>query len=349
MSLPVLLTLGAFLFPPSPTFADQPSLEALAAASGRPRECGAREGKKSRRKKPTVWQRARVPELVPYCDLLAKAHVLIDSDPKAALDLAEKADTAWPGHAGSRVAQGRALLALGKPKEALDALEKAKDLDKLSVEEPKAMSAHARALVQNGRVAEGAALYRTMVPRASLLPERHRTRLLLEASLASMMDAGQPAARDEPKPDGQPPPLAQPLTLAQRLGEAAAFIAEARSSEASASSGDVLLVAALIHDRAGDAEKANVALTEAGRIVATPTSPESYVADPADAHALRALSLEATSPARAQQAWIQYLEATKSEAFASSARARLAALKNGGARKAGGPTAKRPPRRGASP
>ena len=295
----------------------QPSLEALAAASGRPRECSAPSAKKGRSKKPTVWQRARLPELSPYCDLLAKSHVMMEQDPKAALELADKADAAWPGHAGAQVARGRAQLALGKPKEALAALEQASAIDKLSVDEPKAMRAHARALVLNGRLKEGAELYRTMVPRASLLSDKQRALLLLEASLASTSDA----ARAGTEPGGRP--------LADGLVEASAFIGEARAI-ASESTGDVLMVAALVHDRAGELEKAAVALAEAARVGAKPSNPSSYVADPADIKAIEALSLERSDLAAAQSAWTKYLEATKVEAFAASARARLAALKGGG-------------------
>src|SRR5262249_41386104 len=157
-------------------------LEALAAASGRPRECSARFGVKGKNRKPTIWQRARIPELVPYCDLIAKAQAIMESDPKAALELASKADTTWPHHSGAPIAQGRALLSLGKPTEALEKFEQAQSIDALSVEDPKAMRAHARALVLCGRVKEGAELYRTMVPRSSLLSDAQRNRLLLEAS-----------------------------------------------------------------------------------------------------------------------------------------------------------------------
>lgn len=317
VSFSAVFAVGLALFPPSPVVADASSLAAVAASSGRPRECSQPGATKVRNKKPSVWRRARVPQLVPYCDLLAKAHVLVESDPQAALALAEEADTAWPDHAGAAVAQGRALLALGKPKEALEKLLRAKELDKLSVEEPKAMRAHARALVLTGNVKEGAELYRTMVPRGSLLSERQRARLLLEAAFASMADAGRASKEAGARP------------LSESLVEASAFISEARSAEAAGLGADVLLAAALIHDRAGDAEKAAVALAEASRIAARPHEAASYVADPADAAAMEALAAEATSSDRGQQAWGVYLEQTKTEPFAAAARARVAALKGG--------------------
>lgn len=323
--------------PASPVFADQSSLEAVAAASGRPRECSAPSAKKGRSKKPSVWQRARVPELVPYCDLLAKAHVLLESDPKAALELADKAEAEWPGHAGARIAKGRALLALGKPKEALEAIEQAAAIDKLSVEEPKAMKAQARALVLNGRIKDGAELYRTMVPRSSLLSERQRAQLLLEAALASMADSARPAGDAASAPS------------TKNLAEAIAYIGEARSVEAGSLGGDILIAAALIHDRAGDKEKASVALAEATRVGAKLSDSTLYVADPADAKAFEALALERTNPAEAQRAWTAYLEATKTEAFAAAARARLQGLKGNGGKAPATKPGNKKPKKGAQP
>ncbi len=90
------------------------------------------------------------------------------------------------------------------------------------------------------------------------------------------------------------------------------------------------MVAALVHDRAGELEKAAVALAEAARVGARPSNPASYIADPADLKAIEALSLERSDPAAAHTAWTKYLETTKVEPFAASARARLAALKGGG-------------------
>ena len=107
MSATLTLIASLFVFPAD---TDKASLEALAAASGRPRECLTRGKKRSKR--PTVWQRAREPELVPYCDLVAQAHILLGSetpiDAQLALETAVKASTVWPNHAGSLLAEGRA-------------------------------------------------------------------------------------------------------------------------------------------------------------------------------------------------------------------------------------------------
>jgi len=316
MSATLTLIAGLVLFPADTS--DKASLEALAASTGRPREC-VTKGKR-RGKRPSVWQRAREPELVPYCDMVAKAHILLESsgeaDAKAALELAEQAAKLWPGHAGALLAQGRAFLALGRAKEALERFQQAKQIDKLSVEEPRNMRAHARAFIHSGDIAAGAALYRTLVPRASLLPDRLRASVLLEAAYVSMTDAGK-------KPGAKP-----------ALVEALAFAGEARSLDHASLGPDVLLALALVHDRAGEAEQTQSLLREAkGLVVSSPSNrsnTEGLVADKADVIALSALALELDSPAEAQKAWQRYQEASTIEAFKRAASARSAAL--GGAK-----------------
>ncbi len=328
MGLPFAVSFGVALFIHAPTFNAQPSLEAVAAASSRPRECGSL-GTKGRMKKASVWRRARIPELTPYCELVAKAHASIEADPAAALAFAQKAEEVWPKHAGALVTQGRALVALGKTKEALEKLLVAQEIDGRSVEEPKAMHALARAFIANGKIREGAEVYRALVPRGSLLADRVRTRVLLEAALAAMTEAAMAK-------DGGARPMSE------SLAESIAFIQEARSSnEGGALEGDVLLAAALIYDRAGDAEKATVALAEAGRRRALPGQASSYVASSADVMALEALSKEPTSVDDAKKAWEAYLAASKEEAFAASARARLASLSGKGPAGKGPPKKKR--------
>jgi tetratricopeptide (TPR) repeat protein len=307
--------------------ADAPSLTAVAAASSRPRECSASLLAKGRKKKPSVWARARVPELGPYCDALSEVHVLLETEPQRALELAQKAETLWPDHAGALVAQGRAHLALGKPAEALVALDRAKTLDPLSLEDPKSMRAHARALVLTGKIAEGAALYRTLVPRASLLSERQRVLVLMEAAFATMAVA--PSPRDSTT-----------AARAEALGEAIAFISEARSTASGVLLGDALLAAALIHDRAGEAEKSAALLAESRSLTTAGTEAKACVAAQEDAVALSALAQEVSSPSEAQRAWINFAETTKNASFGAAARARAAnlrtpAAKSSKARRAG--------------
>lgn len=305
----VALVVGLFFSPVSAIgAADLPSTSAVAAAAGRPREC-ASSGRRAR--KPTVWQRAKSPSMPAYCDGVARAITLLEQDAKGALDAAEKADEAWPGHAGARAVVGRAKLALGKPDLALAAFDEARALDPNALEDPKAMRDYARALVGNGKLERAAEIYRTLVPRAGLLPERVRASVLLEAAFAVMADA-----RSAPAD-----------TMRARLTEVDSYLAEARGEAGSASRGDVLLASALVHDRLGDGAKTVAFLAEAVRTGVVPRDPSvPYAADAADRDAMNALGLEPHDPAGAAAAWQRYLEASKGTPFEAAARARLAAL-----------------------
>jgi len=291
-----------------PMTADVDRTTAIAAAAGRPRECAAPH---RRGRKPTVWQRAKTPRLGPYCDLVAKATTLLDQDAHASLEAANAADAAWPGHAGARAVKGRALLALGKATDSLAAFDEALAIDPSSLEDPKTMRDHARALAATGKLDAAADVYRTLVPRASLLADRAKTTVLLEAAFAVMG-----AAETGP-----------PAELAVHLTEVASYLAEARTDETAPERGDVLLASALLHDRLGESSKASTFLAEAtktGTVPRDPTTP--YVANPADALALSALGEEARDPRGAATTWTEYLAASKGSPFDARARARLATL-----------------------
>ncbi|MBL9024237.1 MAG: hypothetical protein JNL21_18735 [Myxococcales bacterium] len=311
----VALLIGLLL--PGVGFHDQArearaSLAAQAAATGRPKECSPRG---RRAKKVTVWQKVRFPKLVPYCAHVARSHALLASDAKAALAEAEAASKEWPGRPGSEVAKGRALLALGKPEEALQAFEAAKKLDEGAIEEPKAIRDFGRALTLRGRFTEAAAAYRVLVPRAGLLGANDRATTLLEAAFASMADeAGSDA---KPGPEG-------------RFSEALAFLTEVRESETSPLRAEALLAMALVQDRRGDAAKATSMSAEASK-QSVDVSSSPWVATKADADALRALALESRDPSAAAEAWAQYLAASPPAAFAAAARARQTELKKRGA------------------
>lgn len=289
----------------------RPSLAAQAAASGRPKECQPASGKRS--KKITVWQRVRFPKLVPYCEKVAQSHALLESDPQASLDAAIAADKEWSGRPGAAVARGRALLALGKPDEALAAFDAAKKIDESAVEDPKAMRDYARSLVAKARAKDAAAVYRVLVPRAELLPAALRSRTLLEAAFASMTAEAETGAANADA----------------KLSEALAFLDEIRQKEGSPLAAEATLASALVHDRRGDPTKAAGLAAEAVRGGVDPTE-TSWVADPADRQALRALALEPVDPNGASEAWSAYLDAAKSSPYAPSARARQAALKKRG-------------------
>ncbi|MFO0551588.1 MAG: tetratricopeptide repeat protein [Polyangiaceae bacterium] len=284
------------------------SLEAIAAASGRPAECAPVQGVKKRNRKPSVWERAKSPQLVEYCDLVAKAHLSIESDPAKAIELTDKAIAVWPDMPGARVARGRALVEQGKFADALEELERADAKDRRALEEPRAMRARARALVKTGRIPEGAGFYRTLVPRTTLMPDALRARVLLEAAFAVMADAAASKAGS------------------LSLDEANAFVDEAREVAGSALHGDIMLTEVLVHDRAGEPEKARTSLEEAALLVASAPDATSYVADPSDALAVRAVALEIVDPSQASAAWDAFIQKTSVGAFKDAATARKANL-----------------------
>lgn len=305
-ALPLLL--GLLLAGP-PVAADTTSLTALAASSARPSECAPRDPRR-RGKKISVWSKARTPELVPYCDLVARAQVLLESDAKGALELANQADAVWPRHAGALALRGRAEVALGKTKEALESFTQARALDPQALDDPRALRAFGRALVANGKLEEGAEVYRTLVPRSALVPEVQRVAILLEAALAVTAVIG---AKEDPV-----------APLATRLAEPLAFLDEARASKSGALAAEVALAQALLFDRAGDPIKSAGALAAVGDGTRLDLAP--FVADPSDAHALRGLALESSAPEEARRAWASYLAASTVAPYVERAKARVAAL-----------------------
>jgi len=282
-----------------------PSLTTLAAASDRPPECAALSGRSG--KKPSIWRLTRKPMLGAYCDEIARAQTLIDSDPRSALAAAKKADEILSGHASSFSAMGRADLALGEVDAAIAAFESAKKIDPRALDEPKAMNDFARALVLAKRPAEAAPIYKALVPRASLLPEKDRQAVLLRAAHALMAHAA--AKPDEASAD---------------FADAIAYLSEARSAHDAGSLGEILVSTALVLDRSGDSEKATAALQEAGRAGATITAGgDGYVASASDKLALEAILLEVDDPPKAPAAWQKYLDASPDPAFAKAAKQRL--------------------------
>ncbi|WP_437762732.1 hypothetical protein WMF27_44725 [Sorangium sp. So ce281] len=262
---PLLLT--ALLVLPLAARAGQAGdLVAAAAAAGRPPECAARSGRAIARG-PTVWERARAPELPRYCDLLARGHAQLGGDAGAARESARLADQLLPGHAAPQVLIARAALALGSPEDAARAFERARSVDPRSVEDPQTMHDLARSLARTGKRGEAIAIYRALVPRIDLLGTADRRALvLLEAAHLSMATAGAASVAGA---------SARPPTSAHRdahrdahreaaargdLDEAIAYLREARLRAQTQLARDVTLSLALALDRSGDKAQADAAL-----------------------------------------------------------------------------------------
>ncbi|WP_437675755.1 hypothetical protein [Sorangium sp. So ce131] len=341
-------------------------LVAAAAAAGRPPECSARSSRAIARG-PTVWERARSPDLPRYCDLLARAQAQLGGGAEAAREAARQADQLLPGHAAPQVLLARAALALGSPEEAARAFALARQIDPRSVEDPHTLHDLARALARTGQRGEAIAIYRALVPRIDLLATAdQRALVLLEAAHLSMAaGAAAGAAAASPPAEG----------ARAGLDEAIAYLREARHRAQTQLARDVTLSLALALDRAGDRAQADAALEGAAAAVqagparaldahagaaarehaaddvagaAARLRTVDYLASPDDRLALEALALERSAPAAAIERWEAYLSGAGGQGpWAAAARARLDALRKGaggGGRAAGPGAAGRGPR-----
>jgi tetratricopeptide (TPR) repeat protein len=334
-------------------------LAAAAAATGRPPECAA-GSRRGIARGPTLWQRARVPGLERYCDLLARGHAQLASNPKNARESARLAEEALPGHAAPSVLLARAELALGSPEQAGRAFARARSLDPRSVEDPSTLHDLARSLARTGQRDEALIIYRALVPRIDLLGAAdRRASVLLEAAHASMAAAGALAAG----PDGESKAQAH-------LDEAIAYLREARQRPQTALAGDVLLSLVLVLDRSGDRAQADAALGDATAMSASAPIADGATGGAADGAAgrvrlralgalaaeedqlaLEALALERAEPAAAIARWEAYLAGKGGRGpWGAAARARIDALRQrsgGGARRPAHGGARRPAHAGA--
>ncbi|WP_437998371.1 hypothetical protein WMF26_49175 [Sorangium sp. So ce185] len=290
---PLLLT--ALLALPLTAHAGQAGgeLVAAAAAAGRPPECSARSSRAIARG-PTVWERARAPELPRYCDLLARGQAQLGSNPEAAREAARLADELLPGHAAPQVLLARAALALGSPEDAGRAFDRARGIDPRSVEDPHTMHDLARSLARTGKRDEAIAIYRALVPRIDLLGTAdQRALVLLEAAHLSMAAAGAAA---------KPPSGAAAQGARGDLDEAIAYLREARQRAQTQLARDVTLSLALALDRAGDKAQADAALDGEAADAGAGGDPRAQAAARARAEAARARAADHRAEAAARAA-----------------------------------------------
>ncbi|WP_434044594.1 MULTISPECIES: hypothetical protein [Sorangium] len=342
-------------------------LVAAAAAAGRPPECSART-RRAIARGPSVWERARAPELPRYCDLLARGQAQLGGNPEAARESARLAGQILPGHAAPQVLLARAALALGSAEDAARAFDIARQIDPRSVEDPHTLHDLARSLARTGKRDEALAMYRALVPRIDLLGTTdQRALVLLEAAHLSMAAAGAAASTAAAGGAAKPPAGARGEGARADLDEAIAYLREARQRSQSQLARDVTLSLALALDRAGDRAQADAALEgDVAGAAARAADPHAgaaarehaaddlasaaarlrsvgYLAVPEDRLALEALALERTSAAAALARWEAYLSGAGGQGpWAAAARARLDALRKGAG--GGGPRPARAPR-----
>jgi tetratricopeptide (TPR) repeat protein len=309
-----------------------PDLAAAAAASPRPRECTPEKSSK-----PSLWEAAASPRLARFCRELARGYSQLMLDPKAAVASARRAEEALAGRAGPRVLQARATLALGDPAGAYQHFVQARKIDKRSVEAPQALHDLAVASARSGQQEQAVAAYRSVVPRAGLLPSSaSRQRVYVEAGVA-VMHLG---------PDA--------------LDEAIGYLGEARRRGSLPGFSQYALGAlALALDRQGRGDEASAVASEAGepwslaRILPDPDEEDDADADAdgdadeirtpaasaalapevipvlpvAELHAMVAILAEREDPALALQHWQIFIELVPSSGpWAAHAKQKVAAV-----------------------
>jgi tetratricopeptide (TPR) repeat protein len=284
-------------------------LSAAARASDRPPECAPLSGSSGA----STWQLARIPSLVAYCELIARAQARLATDPRGARLAAEQAEAWLPGRASPQVVLGRAALSMGDAEGAEVLFERARAIDPRSLDNPSVQRDVALVLVATNRRSEARAVYEVLVPRIALLADNElRVAVLLDAALVAMADE---AAR--PKP---------------RLGEVVAYLREATRLPPSARASDVLLTLALALDRAGDPAASDATLAQLDRLVVPRRAEFVVAATIEDRVALSALAEERTSGPGAVRLWQEVLVGPgKASAWAAATRARVERLRRSSA------------------
>ena len=242
------------------------------------------------------WERAKEPNLQSYCTLLASGTAKLVNTGALAKEvpaIADEADKLLPGRAAPSVLKGRALLRLGKPTEALKALEEARSRDDRALDDPVALLAWARANARTGHFEEAAQAYRAALPRTSALSAPERSAASFEAGMIVMAQG--PKAIDD----------------------AVAMLRQSRREAQDAMQLAAVVGLALALDRSGQKEEAKAVLAERVRDGAKPILKDARVLDAlADAgvaqelDALIAMALEPNDPAGARESWRRYVEGT---------------------------------------
>jgi len=211
-------------------------LVAAAASGARPAVCRPHSGENE----PTLWSRARPPELVVACRKLARAETRLASEPAAALELAKAAGVTAATATAATLVEGRALFRLGHVTEAWTLLlpfsaETAPPLD-----DAPALFDVARTALAAGALDAAERAYRLLVPRAGLLGslQVERVAVIEAASLA--------LARG---PNG--------------IDTALGYLETARAIPLAGDRDIVFALTALALDRAGRSEQARAAAREA--------------------------------------------------------------------------------------
>jgi hypothetical protein len=211
-------------------------LAAAAASGARPVACRPHVAEDE----PTLWSRARPPELVVACRKLARAETRLGSEPAAALELAKSAALTAATASAAALVEGRALFRLGRVTEAWARLapfvaETAPPLD-----DAPALFDVARTALAAGALDAAERAYRLLVPRAGLLGS-------LQAERVAVIEAASLALARGPN----------------GIDTALGYLETARAIPLAGDRDIILALTALALDRAGRGEQARAAAREA--------------------------------------------------------------------------------------
>jgi tetratricopeptide (TPR) repeat protein len=239
----------------------------------RPAECNVLPGERGA----NVWERAKIPQLRRYCDLIASASAKLSPGSQLLTDvvrISDEAEALVPGRPAPLVLKGRALSALGRHAEALVVLRAAQARDERALDDPMALLAWARSLALTGDTVHARVAYRDLLPRADALPLADRGVAYLGAGMLAMAEG--PSA----------------------LGETIAILRQARRDSQDLLRAASTYALALALDRSGDTDEAVAVLREAGVDDAASVAENPRVKDAMgmtaerESHAVLALALE---------------------------------------------------------
>lgn len=255
----------------------------------RPVECNVLPGERGA----NVWERAKIPELRRYCDLLASASAKLTPGTRMLPDvvrLADEADRLVPGRAAPLLLKGRALSTMSQHAPALAALREARARDDRALDEPMALLAWARSLAFSGDSVAAHAAYRELLPRADALPLADRGVAYLGAGMLVMAEG--PAGLDE--------------TIA--------ILRQARHDSQDLLRAGATYALALALDRSGDPAEAAAVLADEGARDAVNVMADARVLSAMgvtgaiEAYAIEALALDVAGKHEdARTAWQRYL------------------------------------------
>jgi tetratricopeptide (TPR) repeat protein len=270
-----------------------------------------------------VWERAKYSSLRRYCDLLSSGAAKLTSGSGAAeaneaIASADEASRALPGHVAPAVLRGRALAALGRWREAVDAIEGASQKDPHALDDAAALFAWARALGRVGRAADAERAFHVLLPRASELSPADRGRVEIEAAFLAEAHG------------------------ARVLDEAIALFRQASRDAQDALLNVAAMGLSLALDRAGEREESRLSLAGPGSVKRDPrevlsdSRAKETLADigaEGEGDALAAFALADRDAAVARELWTRYL-AGKGGAgpWADHARAQVSLTRKAAAR-----------------